>query len=49
MLLLCGIDYMDVKFWGMDRKTFSRLISEKKSQIRGIRQERVQKECGLII
>uniref|UniRef100_A0A6C0JWL8 Uncharacterized protein n=1 Tax=viral metagenome TaxID=1070528 RepID=A0A6C0JWL8_9ZZZZ len=30
MLLLCGIDYMDVKFWGMDRKTFSRLISEKK-------------------
>ncbi len=30
MLLLCGIDYIDVKFWGMDRKTFSRLISEKK-------------------
>jgi hypothetical protein len=30
MLLLCGIDYTDVKFWGMDRKTFNRLISEKK-------------------
>lgn len=30
MLLLCGIDYTCVKFWGMDRKTFSRLISEKK-------------------
>jgi hypothetical protein len=30
MLLLCGIDYNDIKFWGMDRKTFNRLISEKK-------------------
>ncbi len=30
MLLLCGIDYTNVKFWAMDRKTFSRLISEKK-------------------
>ena len=30
MLLLCGIDYTNVKFWGMDRKTFRRLISEKK-------------------
>ncbi len=30
MLLLCGIDYTEVKFWGMDRKTFNRLISEKK-------------------
>ena len=30
MLLLCGIDYTDVKFWGMDRKTFNRLISDKK-------------------
>ena len=30
MLLLCGIDYTTVKFWGMDRKIFSRLISEKK-------------------
>jgi hypothetical protein len=30
MLLLCGIDYTDVKFWGMDRKTFRRLISDKK-------------------
>ena len=30
MLLLCGIDYTDIKFWGMDRATFRRLISEKK-------------------
>jgi hypothetical protein len=30
MLLLCGIDYTNVKFWVMDRKTFSHLISEKK-------------------
>jgi hypothetical protein len=30
MLLLCGIDYTNVKFWGMDRKTFRRLISDKK-------------------
>lgn len=30
MLLLCGIDYSSIKFWGMDRKTFNRLISEKK-------------------
>ena len=30
MLLLCGIDYNDVKFWGMDRKSFIRLISDKK-------------------
>ena len=30
MLLLCGIDYTNVKFWGMDRKTFRHLISEKK-------------------
>ena len=30
MLLLCGIDYFNVKFWGMDRKTFNSLISEKK-------------------
>ena len=30
MLLLCGIDYNDIKFWGMDRPTFQRLISEKK-------------------
>jgi len=28
MLLLCGIDYTAVKFWGMDRKTYERLISE---------------------
>lgn len=30
MLLLCGIDYTNIKFWGMDRKTFDRLIYEKK-------------------
>ena len=30
MLLLCGIDYTDVKFWAMDRKTFNRLISDRK-------------------
>lgn len=35
MLLLCGIDYTDIKFWGMDRKTFSRLISEKKIKNQG--------------
>ena len=37
MLLLCGIDYTNVKFWGMDRKTFSRLISEKKITNQGIK------------
>ncbi len=30
MLLLCGIDYDRVMFWGMDRKTFNRLVNEKK-------------------
>jgi len=30
ILLLCGIDYYDVKFWCMDRAIFNRLISEKK-------------------
>jgi len=30
VLLLCGIDYTDVKFWGMNRETFYHLISEKK-------------------
>ena len=30
MLLLCGIDYETVRFWGMSRKTFDRLLSEKK-------------------
>lgn len=39
MLLLCGIDYMDVKFWGMDRKTFSRLISEGKITNQGNKTE----------
>ena len=35
MLLLCGIDYTDVKFWGMDRKTFDRLVLENKITIQG--------------
>jgi len=35
MLLLCGIDYTDVKFWGMDRKTFDRLVLEDKITIQG--------------
>lgn len=30
ILLLCGIDYYDIKFWCMDRPSFNRLISEKK-------------------
>jgi hypothetical protein len=30
MLLLCGIDYTDIKFWGMDRKTFDTLIADNK-------------------
>lgn len=30
MLLLCGIDYTEVKFWAMNRTTFKHLISEKK-------------------
>jgi hypothetical protein len=30
MLLLCGIDYTDIKFWGMDRKTFDSLIADNK-------------------
>ena len=38
MLLLCGIDYTNVKFWGMDRKTFSRLISDKKITNQGNKQ-----------
>ena len=30
MLLLCGIGYTGVQFWGMDRATFTRLIAEGK-------------------
>ncbi len=30
MLLLCGIDYTDVKFWCMDRKTFNSLLINEK-------------------
>jgi hypothetical protein len=28
MLLLTGIDYTDIKFWGMNRKTFQTLVNE---------------------
>ena len=28
MLLLCGIDYTDVHFWGMDRPTFKMLCEQ---------------------
>lgn len=30
VLLLCGIDYTDIRFWFMDRATFKRLIAAKK-------------------
>lgn len=30
VLLLCGIGYKEVKFWGMDRATYNRLISDGK-------------------
>lgn len=30
MLLLCGIEYQDIKFWAMNRKTFDKLVTEKK-------------------
>jgi hypothetical protein len=30
MLLLCGIEYQDIKFWAMNRKTFDTLVSENK-------------------
>ena len=30
MLLLCGIDYTDIKFWGMTKVTFEKLIAEGK-------------------
>jgi hypothetical protein len=30
LLLLCGIDYNDIRFWVMDRTTFNTLVSEKK-------------------
>jgi hypothetical protein len=30
ILILCGIDYKDIKFWAMNRKTFTKLISENK-------------------
>lgn len=30
ILLLCGIDYDDIKFWVMNRQVFIRLIEEKK-------------------
>lgn len=30
MLLLCGIEYNDVKFWAMNRKTFDTLVTNNK-------------------
>ena len=30
MLLLCGIEYTDIKFWAMNRKVFNTLVSENK-------------------
>ena len=30
ILLLCGIDYTDIVFWGMNRATFNKMITEKK-------------------
>ena len=30
ILLLCGIDYTDVKFWAMNRTTFKKLVEEGK-------------------
>lgn len=30
MLLLCGIEYQDVKFWAMNRKTFDTLVATNK-------------------
>lgn len=29
-LLLCGVDYTDIKFWMMDRETFDKLVEENK-------------------
>ena len=39
MLLLCGIDYQNVRFWGMNRATFNTLISEKKITNQGNKSE----------
>ena len=39
MLLLCGIEYTDVKFWGMNRATFNALIAEKKITNQGNKAE----------
>jgi hypothetical protein len=30
ILLLCGIYYTEIKFWGMNRKTFNQLVSDGK-------------------
>jgi hypothetical protein len=30
VLLLCGIYYTEIKFWGMNRKTFNQLVSDGK-------------------
>ena len=39
MLLLCGIEYTTVRFWGMNRATFKRLIDEKKITNQGNKAE----------
>ena len=39
MLLLCGIDYTDIKFWGMNRATFNQLIAENKITNQGSKGE----------
>ena len=39
MLLLCGIDYTDIKFWGMNRATFNQLITENKITNQGSKAE----------
>ena len=36
ILLLCGIDYDDIKFWVMNRAVFNKLIEEKKITNQGI-------------
>lgn len=38
-LLLCGIGYMEIKFWVMDRKTFNKLFSEGKITNQGNKKE----------
>jgi hypothetical protein len=39
ILLLCGIDYTDIRFWMMNRATFNKLIDEKKITNQGNKME----------